>query len=67
MAAHQIAINCASVSYMVPLGVSSAAAVAVGQAIGRGGPAAARRTGYIAVGLGLRIHGLRGAVFLVFP
>ena len=43
MAAHQVAINLASFTYMVPLGVSSAAAVLVGQAVGRGdGPGVAR-------------------------
>ena len=36
LAAHQIAINTASLTYMVPLGISSAAAVRVGQALGRG-------------------------------
>jgi MATE family multidrug resistance protein len=67
LAAHQIAINCASVTYMVPLGASSAAAVAVGQAIGRGEPTAARRTGYIAVGLGCAFMACAAAVFLLFP
>ncbi|MGH9693883.1 MAG: MATE family efflux transporter, partial [Bryobacteraceae bacterium] len=41
LAAHQIALNCAALSYMVPLGISSAAAVAVGQAIGRREPVSA--------------------------
>ncbi len=67
LAAHQIAINCAAVTYMVPLGASSAAAVAVGQAIGRGEPAVARRTGYIAVGLGCAFMACAAAVFLLFP
>jgi len=53
LAAHQIALSCAAVSYMVPLGISSAAAVAVGQAVGRGEPAVARRSGFIALGLAL--------------
>jgi MATE family multidrug resistance protein len=38
MSAHQVAIVLASVTYMVPLGVSGAAAVLVGQAVGRGTP-----------------------------
>jgi len=67
LASHQIAINCASVSYMVPLGTASAAAVAVGHAVGRGEPAAARRTGYIAVGLGCAFMACAAAVFLLFP
>ena len=36
MAAHQIAINLASFTFMVPLGVSTATAVLVGHAIGAG-------------------------------
>jgi MATE family multidrug resistance protein len=67
LAAHQIAIHCASVSYMVPLGVSSAAAVAVGQAVGRGEPAAARRSGYIGVGIGCAFMACSAAAFLLFP
>lgn len=43
LAAHHIALNIASVIFMVPLGVASAGAVLVGQGIGRrDGPAAAR-------------------------
>jgi MATE family multidrug resistance protein len=67
LASHQIAINCASVTYMVPLGTASAAAVAVGHAVGRGEPLAARRTGYIAVGLGCAFMAFAAAVFLLFP
>ncbi|HEY6866770.1 MAG TPA: MATE family efflux transporter [Candidatus Eisenbacteria bacterium] len=40
---HQVAINVASVSYMVPAGVAGAAAVLVGQAIGAGDAPRARR------------------------
>ena len=38
LAGHQIAINLASLTYMVPLGVSGAAATLVGNAIGRRDP-----------------------------
>lgn len=67
LAAHQIALNCAAVSYMVPLGVSSAAAVAVGQAIGRGDQRAARRMGYMAVGLGCTFMACSAVLFLAIP
>jgi MATE family multidrug resistance protein len=43
LAGHQITIMLAALTYMVPLGVSAAAAVLVGQAVGRGEPEAARR------------------------
>lgn len=49
LAAHQIALNLASVTYMVPLGISSAAAVRVGQALGRKEPVAAGRSGWVAL------------------
>ncbi|MEA2639183.1 MAG: multidrug resistance protein family [Chloroflexota bacterium] len=52
LAAHQIALNVASIAFMVPFGVSSAAAVRVGQAIGRGDPAGAARAGWVAFILG---------------
>jgi multidrug resistance protein, MATE family len=41
MAGHQVAINLASLTFMVPLGIAQAASVRVGQAVGRA-PAAAR-------------------------
>ena len=36
LAAHSMAVNVISITYMVPLGISSAAAVRVGHAVGRG-------------------------------
>ena len=45
LSGHEIALNCAALTFMVPLGISSAAAVRVGQAIGKKGSrgSAARR------------------------
>jgi MATE family multidrug resistance protein len=51
LAAHTIALNAASVTYMVPLGISSAAAVAVGRSLGAGDRPAAARAGWTALGL----------------
>lgn len=42
MAAHEIALNLASLTFMVPLGVGAAAAVRVGHAVGAGDRPAAR-------------------------
>lgn len=67
LAAHQIAITCAALSYMVPLGVSSAAAVGVGQAIGQGDPKLARRRGFIALGLACAFMLCSAVCFLLFP
>ena len=67
LAAHQIAINTASLTYMVPLGISSAAAVRVGQALGRGDISAASRAGWTAVGLGAAFMAGAGMVLITFP
>jgi len=53
VAAHQIALNFASVTFMVPLGIAMAATVRVGIATGRGDPDAARRAGFTAMGLSI--------------
>ena len=52
LASHQIALNTVSVTYMVPLGIGSAAAVRVGQALGRKDAAGARHSGWTGVVLG---------------
>jgi multidrug resistance protein, MATE family len=64
---HQIALNLASITYMIPLGVSSAAAVRVGQAVGRKDTAAARRAGWVGIALGAAFMILAGVVFLTVP
>jgi MATE family multidrug resistance protein len=67
LAAHQIALNCASLTFMVPLGISSAAAVAVGQAVGRGRIALARREGSIAIGLACAFMACAAIAFIAIP
>ena len=52
LAAHQIALNAASFTFMVPLGIGMAATVRVGQRVGAGDAAGARRAGFVAVALG---------------
>ena len=49
LAAHQIALQTAAILFMVPYGVSMAATVRVGQAVGRGDAGAARRAGFVAI------------------
>ena len=51
LAAHQIALQVASVLFMVPFGISLAATVRVGHAVGRRDPAAIRRAGFGAMAL----------------
>ncbi len=67
LATHSIALNYASLTYMVPLGVSAAAAVSVGHAVGAGDPHRARRAGWLALGLGTSFMLLAAVVFLVAP
>ncbi|HJU90022.1 MAG TPA: MATE family efflux transporter [Gemmatimonadaceae bacterium] len=67
MAAHQVAINLASVTFMVPLGVSAAAAVLVGQAVGRGDQVEARRAGWAALLLGGAFMLITAALMLWIP
>lgn len=67
LASHQLALNTVSLTYMVPLGVSSAAAVRVGQAIGRKDPAGAADAGSTAIFLGAAFMTLASVVLLVFP
>lgn len=67
LAAHQIALNAASVSYMVPLGIGAAAAVRVGQALGRGDPAGANRSGWTGMVLGAGFMSCCGVVFWTAP
>jgi MATE family multidrug resistance protein len=67
LASHQIALNCAAVTFMVPLGISSAAAVAVGQAIGRGDPRDARRCGFISIVLACAFMTCSALAFILVP
>jgi MATE family, multidrug efflux pump len=57
LAAHQIALQVASVLFMVPFGISLAATVRVGHAVGRKDALAVRRAGFSAIAL--------SAVFMV--
>jgi MATE family multidrug resistance protein len=52
LAAHQIALQTASILFMVPFGIGMAATVRVGHAVGRGDAAATRRAGLAAIVLG---------------
>jgi MATE family multidrug resistance protein len=53
LAAHQIALQIAAILFMVPFGISMAATVRVGHAVGRNDPAAVMRAGLVATSLGI--------------
>jgi len=67
LASHQIALNTASLTYMVPLGISAAAAVRVGQALGRNDGNAASRAGWTAIFLGAGFMALMAVAFWTVP
>ncbi len=67
LAGHEIALNCAALTFMVPLGISSAAAVRVGQQLGRRDPAGARRAGWSAILIGFGFMACSGSVFVSIP
>ena len=67
MAGHQIAINLAALTFMVPLGVGDAASVLVGQAVGRGDPGGPRAAARAALASGAAFMAMTAALFLGFP
>jgi multidrug resistance protein, MATE family len=67
LAAHQIALNVASVTFMVPLAIGQAANVRISFWSGAGQPAAARHAGFVAIGIGVAFMALSGFVMLVAP
>lgn len=67
LAAHQIAINLASFTFMVPLGVASAGAVRVGHAVGRRDIAGAARSGWTALLFGTLFMAGAASAFLLIP
>ncbi|MGI9500536.1 MAG: MATE family efflux transporter [Geminicoccaceae bacterium] len=67
LAAHQIALQCAAVTFMVPLGFSQAATVRVGLAAGRRDPDGVYRAGVTALGLGILFMAVMALIMLTFP
>ena len=66
LAGHQITIMLAALTYMVPLGVSAAAAVLVGHAVGRGDPEAARREASAALACGIAFMSVTAIILIAF-
>ena len=66
-ASHQIALNIAALSFMIPLGVASAGAVRVGHALGAGDPPRAAAAGWTAILISVAFTTAAAAVFLVVP
>ncbi|MEM6793709.1 MAG: MATE family efflux transporter [Acidobacteriota bacterium] len=67
LAAHQIALTLAAISFMVPLGIAGAASTRVGNAIGRGDAPGARRSAAVCLVLGASVMTVSALAFAVFP
>jgi MATE family multidrug resistance protein len=67
LAGHQIALTTVSTTFMLPLGISSAAAVRVGFALGRGTKPAAARAGWTALALGAAVMSASAILLLAIP
>ena len=67
VASHQVALQLAALTFMVPVGVAQATSVLVGQAVGRADPPAARRAAGAGLLVGAAFMSVTAALFLLFP
>lgn len=65
LAAHQIAINLASISFMVVLGISQAASIRVGNAMGEQSVSKIRKAGFTGIIFGASTMFLAGITFII--
>jgi MATE family multidrug resistance protein len=66
-ASHQIALNIAAVAFMIPLGLASAGAVRVGNAVGARNPRGAAAAGWTVIAMGVAFMLFSGALFVTVP
>ncbi len=67
LAAHQVAINYATIAFMIPVSLSSATMARVGQAMGQGDPALARQRGFLGISASLLLVVPSIVLILTFP
>jgi MATE family multidrug resistance protein len=67
VAGHQVALNVASLFFMIPLGLALAITVRVGNAVGRGDAAGVRYAGFCGIGLTLVTQLVSAGLMLGFP
>jgi len=67
LAGHEIALNLAALTFMVPMGVAGAASVMVGHAVGAGDMAASRRDAVAALAVGVGFMAVMAVLFVLFP
>lgn len=66
LAAHQIAINLASISFMGVLGISAAGGIRVGNAVGKQDISEVRKSGFTALILAVIVEIFTAAIFIIF-
>lgn len=67
LASHQVTLNLASLTFMVPLGLASAGAVRVGHAVGRQDARGASLSGWTALALGVGFMAVSALTFVAVP
>jgi MATE family multidrug resistance protein len=67
IASHQVAINIASLFFMIPLGLAMAITVRVGNAVGRGDERGVRYAGFCGIGLTLVTQMVSAGLMLSLP
>jgi len=67
LAAHQVALQCATLSFMIPLGLSQAVSAQVGMAFGRRDFTELKRIGLAGCGMATLTASLAGILFIAFP
>ena len=67
VASHQVALNLATVAFMMPLGLAMATTIRVGNAVGRADAVGVRRAGLIGVSLTLATQCVSGSAMLLLP
>ena len=67
VASHQVALNIASVFFMIPLGLAMAISVRVGNAVGRGDAQGVRYAGFCGIGLALLTQVVSASLMLGLP
>ncbi|MGP0068716.1 MAG: MATE family efflux transporter [Isosphaeraceae bacterium] len=67
LAAHHVVLDISSVTFMIPMGLATAGAVRVGQALGRGEPSSAGQAGWTALALGAGFMAFMGIMFAAMP
>ncbi|MCP4004398.1 MAG: MATE family efflux transporter [bacterium] len=65
LVAHTVAINMASITFMLPLGVAQAATTRVGNLIGAGKPLDAQRAAWVSMAMGAGIMAVLGTVMVL--